>query len=277
LTSNQTKAQHLKPQIISEISNDGKKQKITVTTHVLPHITNLTGLEKDLIGGIDSLNREQGFYIYRNDRLIIWGNWFRYNGRNELYKYGRIEVSIPNNLDEIWNVDIKKASVSIPDRIKRKLYDAVNEATKGSYDLGKKRVRGNLHREDIVETWLVTETEKSFHYKINRETQLIKQIYFMSDEKQRILLENLLRDIEATLPIHGIHHFVANDTYVKKPPQNSECLERLINNLLSIDDLSNSSALNLIKMFVKIDAYQELEGKENDILEEFICRKQMKS
>jgi hypothetical protein len=273
LLSNTTKAQHLKPQVISIKLDDGKKYDIKVATHILPHISNLSGNERKLIGGIDSLNREQGFYIYRNDRLIIWGNWFRYNGQSELFKYGRIEVSIPNNLDDIWNVDIKKASVSIPDRIKKKLYDAVNEATVGSKDLGKKRIRNSIHKEDLIDYWIVNETEKTSSYKINRKIPLVEEIKKIGDTRIGILLENLLRDIENTIPIHGIHYHVANDSYDMLNKED-EILNRLIANLLNIDFVTDDDLFNLVTIFVKTDAYSSLSGKEKKIVEEVKCRKQ---
>lgn len=273
LISNNTKAQHLKPQTIPIKLENGTKHDIKVVAHILPHISNLSGDEKKLLGGIDSLNREQGFYIYRNDRLIIWGNWFRFNGQNELFKYGRIEVSIPNNLDDIWNVDIKKANVSIPDRIKKKLYDAVNEATVGSKDLGKKRIRNNIYREDLIDYWIVKETETTSSYKINRDIPLIKEINKIGDSKISILLENLLNDIEKTIPIHGIHYHVANDSY-EKFDKDDKVLERLITNLINIDISSDEELLSLISLFVKTDAYSSLNGKEKFVVEEFKCQKQ---
>ena len=272
LTSNTTKAQHLKPIPIQISLDNGKKYEIRVVAHILPHISNLSGDEKKLIGGIDSLNREQGFYIYRNDRLIHWGNWFRYNGQNELFKYGRIEVSIPNNLDDIWNVDIKKATVSIPDRIKKKLYDAVNEATQGSKELGKKRVRNNIYKDDLIDYWVVSETETSFSYKINREVPLIKELFKTGSQQQRILLNNLFADIEKTIPIHGIHYHVANDSYANND-KDGEVLERLVATLMNIETSSDIELIDLISVFINTDAYSSLNGREKLVMEEIKCRK----
>ena len=54
------------------------------------------------VGGIEDLRSKQGFYIYRNKRLIIWGTWFGMKQRAELTKNARIRVDIPNSLDDIW-------------------------------------------------------------------------------------------------------------------------------------------------------------------------------
>ena len=66
--------------------------------------------DKKLSGGIENYRSKQGFYVYRNERLIVWGTWFGRH-RDELTKYARIRVDIPNTLDDIWGIDIKKQNV----------------------------------------------------------------------------------------------------------------------------------------------------------------------
>jgi hypothetical protein len=85
--------------------------EIIVQQFILPHQNDLSNDDIEKLGGIDFLRNGQGFYVYRNDRLIIYGTWFKLASSNlnsELYKYGRIKVDIPNTLDEIWDIDIKK-------------------------------------------------------------------------------------------------------------------------------------------------------------------------
>jgi len=52
-------------------------KQITVRPYILPHITKMTEEEKNALGGKDGLRKQQGFYIYRNKRLLVWGTWFR--------------------------------------------------------------------------------------------------------------------------------------------------------------------------------------------------------
>ena len=80
-----------------------------------------------LLGGDENLRTKQGYYIYRNDRLIIWGTWFGLQ-RGELTKNARIRVDFPNSLDDIWKIDIKKQNASIPLQIRNSLKRAVTEA-----------------------------------------------------------------------------------------------------------------------------------------------------
>lgn len=86
--------------------SDGKEQIVSVQPFVLPFQKDLSAEDKRLSGGIENYRAKQGFYIYRNKRLIIWGTWFGRH-RDELTKYARIKVDIPNSLDDIWGIDIK--------------------------------------------------------------------------------------------------------------------------------------------------------------------------
>lgn len=49
------------------------------------------------------------------------GNLFRLIKQYELNKLARVRVDIPNTLDSIWEIDIKKSRASLPDMIKNSL------------------------------------------------------------------------------------------------------------------------------------------------------------
>ena len=68
----------------SEINVDGAI--ITVIPYTLPFANTLTPEEKALLGNQKSIYDEQGFYLYRNRRLISWGSWMHMGIRSELNK-----------------------------------------------------------------------------------------------------------------------------------------------------------------------------------------------
>ena len=107
------------------------------------------------LGGEDSLRGKQGFYIYRNERLIISGTWFRLNSSNmssELYKYGRIKVDIPNTLDDIWEIDIKKQNAVIPKQIINYLKKSVMNVCEKSKEKNAKRTKLE-YKVDTTKIW----------------------------------------------------------------------------------------------------------------------------
>ena len=89
-------------------------QKIIVRPYILPHVSKMTQDEIKSLGGKEGLRRQQGFYVYRNKRLLVWGTWFRMMRQGDLSKLARIQVDIPNTLDDLWTLDIKKSSALPP-------------------------------------------------------------------------------------------------------------------------------------------------------------------
>lgn len=92
---------------IAVSDTNGHEQLIKAKPFILPYLSDMTDKDKKLMGGVEEMRTKQGFYVYRNERLIIWGNWFGMSRRNELTKNARIRVDIPNALDDIWSIDIK--------------------------------------------------------------------------------------------------------------------------------------------------------------------------
>ena len=57
-------------------------------------------IEKSLLTSIDAdFFNGQGFYIYREDRLIQYGSWMRIIKKSEAHKLGRCELNFSNALD----------------------------------------------------------------------------------------------------------------------------------------------------------------------------------
>ena len=89
-------------------------QRIVVRPFILPHISKMTAEEKEALGGKEGIRKQQGFYVYRNKRLVVWGTWFRMMRQGDLSKLARVMVDIPNGLDDLWTLDIKKSHAMPP-------------------------------------------------------------------------------------------------------------------------------------------------------------------
>ncbi|WP_319567776.1 ATP-binding protein [Cohaesibacter marisflavi] len=91
----------------------------------LPHHKNMTKGEWERIGGAEGHLKSQGFYVYREKRLIIAGGWLGLARSTELTKLCRIQVDIPNTMDAEWKIDVKKASAQLPPAVKQRLKKVV--------------------------------------------------------------------------------------------------------------------------------------------------------
>ena len=73
-----------------KIEIPGREGRVLIRPYLLPHPSNMTKDEIDLYGGKDGLRNLQGFYIYRNKRLITWGTWFKLIRMDEFTKLTRV-------------------------------------------------------------------------------------------------------------------------------------------------------------------------------------------
>ena len=80
----------------------------------------------------------QGFYIYRENRLIHYGTWLGTYRNEPHYSSLRIEFSFDHRLDEAFQVDIKKSRILLD--------DAIFEFLKDSFLPAPRREANNTYR-----------------------------------------------------------------------------------------------------------------------------------
>ena len=240
-------------------------QKIVVTPFVLPYANTMTEEHKKMLGNPKSIYDDQGFYIYRNKRLIIWGSWLRMDIRSEFNKLARVRVDIPSGLDSLWMLDVKKSSAKIPDLIKEQLRISV----KDSIIRSKREVKypGKKEAEAELPLW----RRVSYHggdvkYEINRDDNPIyKELVAILDDDQKILLDSYLDKIEQFIP-KGL--IVSDNADSLKILNSEEQLEEetLIEELLIIARHSLNPS-GCIEILLQSQGYKKVEYRKSEILE----------
>ena len=183
---------------------EGIERMVIVQPFVLPFQKDLTKEDQLLSGGIENYRSKQGFYIYRNERLIVWGNWFGRH-RDELTKYARIRVDIPNTLDDIWGIDIKKQNAKIPNAIKQRLKTAVNDAMDTAIKAQTYRGRIEKIDEDIDYIWDRIQDREQYYYHINRDSKIFDLIKDKVDDDTWSSIDMILEEIENAVPYQQIY------------------------------------------------------------------------
>ena len=176
---------------------------ITVIPYTLPFANTLTTEEKALLGNPKSIYDEQGFYLYRNKRLISWGSWMRMGIRSELNKLARVQIDIPSSLDSVWTLDVKKSSAKIPDKIKERIKMSLEDSVARS----RRTTKFPGAKEQSVEckVWdRINEHEGKVKYQINRKMPALIALEDALGENERKLLEIALSQIECYLPKYSI-------------------------------------------------------------------------
>lgn len=201
---------HSKTNIRREINitipdSQGKEHIVKVQPYILPFQKDLSADDKKLSGGIENYRSKQGFYIYRNERLIIWGTWFNRH-RDELTKYARVRVDIPNSLDDIWGIDIKKQSATIPPSIRKRLTKAVDEAM--DISVRNQTYRGRVAKTDEKTDYIwdrISLREGAYTYRINRESEVFTLLKDKINEEALPYLDMILEEIENNVPYQQIY------------------------------------------------------------------------
>jgi hypothetical protein len=173
---------------------------VTVSPFVLPHHSKLASLEHREAGGLGGWNARQGFYIYRNRRLLVAGDWLRLGFfKAEHCKLARIQVDLPNSLDDQWHIDVKKSAARPPgpirDDLKRIAAITRQRASEVYRHRGKVIAREASHEHTYA--WKRIVKHGKIFYRVNRDHPLVRRgLDALGGED----LEPLLRLIEETVP-----------------------------------------------------------------------------
>jgi hypothetical protein len=162
------------------------------------------------LGGKEGLRKQQGFYVYRNKRLLVWGTWFRLMRQGDLSKLARVQVDIPNSLDDLWTLDIKKSTATPPEDVKQNLAVIIEKISEGSKRTwtyrGKKETR-----DDVIHMWnRMVSREGGIFYEINADYPMIEAL--VSEYPGiRSKLDVLLKQISMSLPLNSLYIDLTND------------------------------------------------------------------
>jgi len=183
---------------------------IDIQPFILPHYSKLLPNQYDQLGGEEGFLRNQGFYVYRNHRLIISGTWFRLLRHGELSQLVRIRVDIPNALDHIWKITVDKSDAQLPAVLRNRLRQIVEGLRRRSARVFRSR-GGRLDRPGTTSVWSRYARGGEVRYAINREHPVIEALLEAGDEDQRQTASAALKVIEQTFPVAAFSQDAARD------------------------------------------------------------------
>lgn len=247
-------------QVMDDESIIIRDNKVAIRPYILPHLSKLKPEEVNVLGGKDGLRRQQGFYVYRNKRLLVWGTWFRMMRQGELSKLARIQVDIPNALDDLWTLDIKKSYAIPPSEVRANLVSIIEKIADRS-----KRTwtfRGKKEMDDSVQhLWNRFKSKNSsIYYEINRDHPLIEQLTNMHPEV-KVKLDRLLKQIELNIPLNQFYVDFNNDEHIDNETDLNmndvrtiliELLDSMPTNILKLDLLERMENVEPFSNFPEI-------------------------
>jgi len=179
------------------------KNKVKVRGFVLPHKSKLTAEEFKKAEGPKGWNEQQGFYIYRNERMLLAGDWLGMFRKEEHYKLARIQIDLPNSLDEEWQIDIKKSVARPPLVLRDQLKAYASRVRAQAVEVYRHKGKVLQRKYATIEfqpVWHEKLRHGKRYYEINREHPLVSAA-LQSGRKADTGLNQLLQLIEETVPV----------------------------------------------------------------------------
>lgn len=253
-----TKHPGTQPLSEENINLDG--HNIRVKPYILPYINKLSPEDINLLGTLDDLRNKQGIYVYRNNRLIIWRTWFRLDTKNELNKLARIRVDIPNSLDHIWDIDIKKSTASLPNSIKQNLKFIVKR-TIGSSERVYTHQGNKLINDEHDHVWELRKTREATFFEINKELLIYKTFLESLSTEQAKHFKALIKLMEATVPFKAAYTLLAKneETFDKDYSDEAKSIIEELSKIGNVDVNILYKELKNIDFFVKYSKLLDLE------------------
>ncbi len=183
---------------------------IEVQCHVLPHKDRLSDDEFKRAGGPEGWTSHQGFYVYRNRRLLLAGGWLglgqgRTWNREESHRLARIRLDIPNTADAEWKIDVKKSTARPPVLVKvwlTKLAEDTRERARRVFAFRSTPTPGPGGVR-VEQAWRVERLKEGVRYRIDEAHPAVAAVIEVAGERSA-LVRAMLRVVEETVPVQRI-------------------------------------------------------------------------
>jgi hypothetical protein len=183
---------------------------VEVQCHVLPHKDHLTAQQEASAAGPHGWTAQQGFYVYRNRRLLLAASWLglgqgRSWTKEEAHRLARLRLDIPNSADADWKIDIRKSTASPPVGLRTHL-------TRLAEETRARARRVFAHRGQptpasggppVVQAWRTDHLASGVRYRIDQSHPAVRAVL----EDAGALagpIKAMLRVIEETVPVQRI-------------------------------------------------------------------------
>lgn len=191
--------------------------EVSVTAYTLPHVSGLSAAERQRPDLGQRMREAQGFYIYRNERLISHGHWYGLARMDDISKQTRVQVDLPNTIDHLWHLDIKKSRAEPPASFKtelRRLMDGVIEKGKRVYTYRGRKDGGA----GIVHLWSKIREREGFRYEVNLANPLTQALLSGLPSAEAARVTRLLAALGDSFPAHDLFSEMAGNTPVVSAP-----------------------------------------------------------
>lgn len=263
--------QELEPE---EVVENG--HKVVIKPYILPHKTKFSNDDEvKSAGGYKGWLQHQGFYVYRNERLIIYGTWFGLFKKEMSFNLARIQLDIYSDSDFDWQIDIKKSKAVPPAYTDNIIRLAAEKAVRQSVKVYNSRGTYTVHKDNVNAPQLsyVWEQRKdsrgAYSFYLNKKHTLLNKLKSTLNKEQKDTLTAYLNLVEKCSPMElsGV-----NDTINIKKESLSEdeynvlvCQAKLLISVLIGNGISKEEIRSLFQQMpdyiVLLDNYDKIHSE----------------
>jgi hypothetical protein len=241
---------------------------VTMQPYILPHHSRLTASEYDFYQDRSDFISNQGAYVYRNGRLMAWGDWFRLVPKGEATKLARVQIDFPNSLDEAWTIDIKKSRARPPHAVRERLRQIISQITARSVTVHRGRGQ-KLFQESQAPLWERYADHGGIRFAINAQHPLIASLGARLSAADAASLRVLLDSIAAALPVEMIYSDYS--THPREVSQAAVDQEQTMDRLKSLKQVLYGDGPGDAKTFLQIVRSTRLFDGQIETAEKFIA------
>ncbi len=197
---------NLKTTKITEEKYEYHGSVISFQVFILPPFNNLNQDDQAYMKGY-GLSEQQGFYIYRKNRLIKEGSWLDIEDLSisNKYDYARIRVDIENSVDKYFKPNFLKNEIAIPDDLisvfKRIALNARSESRKNYNYMKAPSIARNTKSNKNITVWNTKNTSDGLLLSINEKHPSVHSLCKNMSDKDR---KRLFKLISNSIPIGEI-------------------------------------------------------------------------
>ncbi|WP_268878157.1 ATP-binding protein [Gulosibacter macacae] len=243
---------------VETVELDGHIMKIQ--GFVLPHADKFREKERKREDLGEGMWHAQGFYFYRNGRLISGGGWGAIRKRStDSAKHTRVRIDVPNQLDKHWKLDVQKRKVEPPPVLKKVL--------ERMHDIGRAKgekiitYRGRRKSDERIHfLWEYFEDRGKFRYEINDKHPIIADVLTRLSGSEQRAVRSLLEKIADFLPAEDIYKRMALDSKAFDTSDNDEKITQFTAALIRALDIA---AEDVESIRVQVANYEQLHRRRD--------------
>lgn len=188
----------------------------------------------------------EGLYIYRADRIILFGGWNGIVKKAPRLQLARLRVEVGNSVDHLLHLNVAKSQIVVPYELRNAFEDYILElkieAEREYYNRGIRKFSAKKSQ-DNFQLFDRSYSSKGSILEVNNNFPLIKSLQDSLNKKQNSQLNLLLRMINTR--VNNIRHVHEEKEFLGIEEKDGLSVEELKNNILELQ--SNGISNEIIK------------------------------